>query len=194
LVDAQCARSPGTGTNRLEHCERFSASPGRTLLTLLDAELAFGDLPLLDRAKLAVQEGDRIVLIGRNGTGKSSLLNVIAGRVTLDDGELQLRDGLRVAIVGQEPALPGARTLCESLLVRGRIEAIADERERWRAEARLAEFLHRFGLDGHTAPARASGGERQAGRAGACLATRPAAARRAGRSPRHRPYRATRIA
>ena len=60
-----------------------------TLLTLIDAELAFGLHPLLDRACLTVLEGDRIGLIGRNGTGKSSLLNVIAGRLELDDGEVR---------------------------------------------------------------------------------------------------------
>ncbi len=50
-----------------------------TLVTLQDAELAFGLHPLLDRAGLALDDGERIGLIGRNGTGKSSLLKVIAG-------------------------------------------------------------------------------------------------------------------
>jgi ATP-binding cassette subfamily F protein uup len=144
-----------------------------TLLSLLDAQLAYGDLPLLDGAQLAVAAGDRVGLIGRNGTGKSSLLNVIAGRAVLDDGEVQRRDGLRVVLVEQEPALPDAHTLRESLLARGRIEAIADERERWRTEARLSEYLHRFGLDGHTAPARASGGERKRGALALALALQP---------------------
>ncbi len=144
-----------------------------TLLTLLDAELAYGDLPLLDRAQLAVHEGDRIGLIGRNGTGKSSLFGVISGRVTLDDGELHVRDGLRIVAVEQEPELPQAHTLRESLLARGHIEAMSDDRERWRIEARLSEFLHRFGLDGHTAPARASGGERKRGALALALALQP---------------------
>ncbi len=86
-----------------------------TLLTLIDAELAFGLHPLLDRASLTVLEGDRIGLIGRNGTGKSSLLNVIAGRLELDDGEARRKDGLHVALVEQEPELPSASTLRESL-------------------------------------------------------------------------------
>ena len=60
-----------------------------SLLTILDAELAFGLQPLLDRASLTVNAGDRIGLIGRNGTGKSSLLNAIAGRIELDDGEIK---------------------------------------------------------------------------------------------------------
>jgi energy-coupling factor transporter ATP-binding protein EcfA2 len=86
----------------------------------------------------------RIGLIGRNGTGKSSLLAVIAGTVTLDGGDLRLGDGLRLALVEQEPTLPHAPTVRQSLLLRGHIPAIQDERDRWRAEARLGEFLHRL--------------------------------------------------
>ena len=73
------------------------------LFTLADAELAYGELPLLDRASFAMEAGERIGLIGRNGTGKSSLLGVIAGTVALDDGELRRRDGLRDRAVEQEP-------------------------------------------------------------------------------------------
>ena len=88
------------------------------LLTLQDAELAYGDFPLLDRASFSLEAGERIGLIGRNGTGKSSLLGVIAGRIALDDGELRRRDGLSVVLVEQEPALPERATLEESLLAR----------------------------------------------------------------------------
>ena len=73
------------------------------LLTLLDAQLAHGDLPLLDRAAFSMESGERIGLIGRNGTGKSSLLSVIAGTGTLDDGELRKTDGLRVAELVRRP-------------------------------------------------------------------------------------------
>ncbi|HMA91009.1 MAG TPA: ATP-binding cassette domain-containing protein [Burkholderiales bacterium] len=129
------------------------------LVTLRNAQLAYGLLPLLDRAELTVQEGERIGLIGRNGSGKSSLLSVIAGFAPLDDGELRRPDGLRVALVEQEPVLPPAATPRESLAKRGGLDRIQDERERWRAEARLAEHLHRFGLDREPVPSEASGGE-----------------------------------
>jgi len=76
------------------------------LFTLADAELHYGDLPLLDRAALAVEAGERIGLIGRNGTGKSSLLGILAGTVALDDGELKRTDGLRIVRVEQEPVVP----------------------------------------------------------------------------------------
>jgi len=141
------------------------------LITLLDAHLAFGDRPLLDGAQLAVESGERLGLIGRNGTGKSSLLRIIAGLGHLDDGELQIQRACRIAFVEQEPELPPAETLRESLLERataaqGANGAVftglhADERERWRMESRLTEFLHRFDLDENRSPATSSGGERK---------------------------------
>ena len=56
------------------------------LITLSDAHLAYGDLPLLDEAALSIEPGERVGLIGRNGTGKSSLLSVLAGKQLLEDG------------------------------------------------------------------------------------------------------------
>ncbi|HEX6397175.1 MAG TPA: ATP-binding cassette domain-containing protein, partial [Steroidobacteraceae bacterium] len=118
-----------------------------TLIALKDAELAFGMTPLLDRASLAIADGDRVGLIGRNGTGKSSLLGVLAGTLPLDDGEVQRKPGLRVALVEQEPVLPDAPTVREALLLRGGLQGIADERDRHAAETRLVEFLHRFSVN-----------------------------------------------
>ncbi len=129
------------------------------LLTLLDAQLAYGDQPLLDRAAFSMESGERIGLIGRNGTGKSSLLSVIAGRASLDEGEARLREGARVVLVEQEPSLPHAGSLRAALLLHGHVPSIADERERWQAEARLTEYLHRFGLSEDLSPQVASGGE-----------------------------------
>jgi ATP-binding cassette subfamily F protein uup len=140
-----------------------------SLVTLLDGQLAFGDHPLLDRAQLSVEVGERIGLIGRNGTGKSSLLRVLAGLAALDVGQLQHRSGLRRAWVEQEPLLPSAATLRESLQARASAMAAMqgdtphtdshDEREVWRLESRLTEFLQRFGLDGDQPPDVSSGGE-----------------------------------
>ena len=132
-----------------------------TIIALKDAELAFGLTPLLDRATLAIDDGDRIGLIGRNGTGKSSLLGVLAGHLSLDDGEVQRKPGLRISMVEQEPVLPGAPTVRESLLERGAIDAIHDERDRHGAETRLAEYLHRFSVNTEASPAEVSGGERK---------------------------------
>ena len=132
-----------------------------TLITLQAAELAFGDLPLLDKADLVIQEGERIGLIGRNGTGKSSLLKVIAGIDRLDDGKKTVKDGLRIEYVEQEPALPKADTLLQSLLFRAQFDESTDERQKWQFLARLEEYLHRFNLNGNSRPDSVSGGERK---------------------------------
>jgi ABC-type nitrate/sulfonate/bicarbonate transport system ATPase subunit len=72
-----------------------------------------------------------------------------------------MRDGLSVVLVEQEPELPLASSLRECLAVRGKLDAIHDERDRWRIEARLVEYLHRFGLDEASRPESASGGEKK---------------------------------
>jgi len=143
------------------------------LITLADAELAFGLHPLLDRAAFVVRSGERIGLIGRNGTGKSTLLKVIAGDLPLDGGEIRRRDGLRIAVVEQEPTLPPAPTLRASLVARGQLERQVDERARWQAESRLVEYLHRLGLDESLQPDTASGGERKRATLALALALEP---------------------
>lgn len=132
-----------------------------TFLTLQDAKLAFGDQPLLDHANLTVMDGERIGVIGRNGTGKSSLLRVIAGADKLDDGSKTVMDGLGIAYVEQEPFLPEANTLRESLIFRGKLNEESDEQIKWRQIARLDEYLHRFELDGERPLQGASGGEKK---------------------------------
>ena len=96
-----------------------------------------------------MEPGERLGLIGRNGTGKSSLLGAIAGRVDLDDGELRIRDGLRIAMVEQEPVLLPSPSVKASLLGRATV----------RQEHKLNEFLHRFGVNPDADPATLSGGE-----------------------------------
>lgn len=131
------------------------------LITLIDAHLAYGDLPLLDEATISIEPGERVGLIGRNGTGKSSLLSVLAGKTMLDDGQLQRMDGLTIHYVEQEPQLPDAPTLKESLILRGKLDETTDEREKWRILAKLDENLSHFELNPNADPKLTSGGEKK---------------------------------
>ncbi len=157
-----------------------SDNANMSLVTLQDAHLAYGDKPLLDGARFSLQVGERVGLIGRNGTGKSTLLKVIAGSLQLDEGDLKRRDSLRIAFVEQEPELLAAGTLGESLLALAAARGAhadasghGDERERWRLHSRLNEFLHRFELDAERVPDTASGGERKRAALALALALEP---------------------
>ena len=67
------------------------------LITLLDAQLAFGHVALLDHAGFSLEANERVGLIGRNGAGKSSLLKILGGMEKPDDGSLQVQAGTRIA-------------------------------------------------------------------------------------------------
>ena len=142
-------------------------------ITMAEAELAWGDLPLLDRAQMQLDAGERVGLIGRNGTGKSSLLSVIAARDKLDDGLITRQDGLTAVYLEQEPALPAAATIRDSLIARGALEDIADEREKWAAIARLDEYLHRLHAASEQDPLSASGGEKKKAALALALSLKP---------------------
>jgi ATP-binding cassette subfamily F protein uup len=73
------------------------------ILSLSNAHLAYGHVALLDYTAFSLEGGERLGLIGRNGAGKSSLLKIIAGLEKLDDGLLQMTQGLRICYVPQEP-------------------------------------------------------------------------------------------
>ncbi len=103
------------------------------LITLLDAQLAFGHVALLDHADFSLEAQERVGLIGRNGAGKSSLLKILAGMEKADDGSLQVQNGVRIAYVAQEPNLNPEHTIAEAAL--GGVAAIVEMRERYFAAA-----------------------------------------------------------
>ncbi len=72
------------------------------LLTLREVSMAFGGPPLLDGVNLQLEAGDRLCLMGRNGTGKSSLLRLMSGELLPDGGEIIRQQGLRVSLVSQD--------------------------------------------------------------------------------------------
>ncbi len=77
--------------------------------------LAFGDVKLLDAIDFAIDAGERIALVGRNGTGKSSLLKIIAGQIKPDDGEAARSSTLKLAYVPQEPTFDASQTIFEAV-------------------------------------------------------------------------------
>ncbi|WP_019561832.1 ABC-F family ATP-binding cassette domain-containing protein [Caldimonas manganoxidans] len=151
------------------------------LITLTNAHLAYGHVALLDGASLSIESAERIGLIGRNGTGKSSLLRILAGLDKPDDGLLQVQQGLRMAYVAQEPVFaPGLRVfdavsegLAEVRALRQRYEAHApgedldalqtriEALDGWTWEQRVEETLHRLRLAPQADVDRLSGGNRK---------------------------------
>jgi len=85
------------------------------LIVLTDAKLAFGHVDLLANTAFSLESGERVGLIGRNGTGKSSLLKILAGIEKMDDGLLQYQQGLRIAYVPQEPIFEAQETVFDAV-------------------------------------------------------------------------------
>jgi ABC transport system ATP-binding/permease protein len=161
------------------------------LITLLNAQLAFGHVPLLDHTDFSLEAAERIGLIGRNGAGKSSLLKILAGLEKADDGTLQLQQGLRIAYVAQEPALESQSTVFEATVtavadvvalidqyshgqgdldaLQGKIEA----QDGWNWEQRVEETLQRLHLDKDAVVGTLSGGTRKRVALAQALVRRP---------------------
>jgi len=159
-------------------CAGVNDNRRMAVLSISNAHLAFGHVPLLDGANFALETGERVGLIGRNGTGKSSLLKILAGIEKLDDGLLQLQQGLTSVYVPQEPELNPESSIfevvsegvAEAKALRERYERhdenddLAWVQERiehigaWNWEQRVDETLHRLGLDGARIVGTLSGG------------------------------------
>ncbi|NDF05523.1 MAG: ATP-binding cassette domain-containing protein [Betaproteobacteria bacterium] len=161
------------------------------LITLQSAQLAFGDVALLDHTALSIETGERIGLIGRNGTGKSSLLKILAGMEHLDDGVVQYQQNLKLAYVAQEPLLNEQLCVFDAVSVglaplkavleqyyagEGDLDALQNTIEMqdgWNWEQRVTETLQRLRLDGTALVGSLSGGTRKRVALGQALVTLP---------------------
>jgi ATP-binding cassette subfamily F protein uup len=149
------------------------------LITLLNAQLAFGHVALLDHADFALETQERVGLIGRNGTGKSSLLKILAGMEHPDDGVLQVQSNVRIAYVAQEPLLDAQASVFTAVsagLARvihlideycqghGDLDAMQSEIEAldgWNWEQRVSETLQRLHLNPDAVVSTLSGGTKK---------------------------------
>ena len=151
------------------------------LLTLTHAHLAYGHVPLLDGTDFALEAGERVALIGRNGTGKSSLLKILAGLEKPDDGLLQTQTGVRRIYVAQEPLFKSGASVFEAVAegvaaaraLRDRYEAHApgedldalqtqiEALDGWAWEQRVAVALQRLHLDAEARVDDLSGGTKK---------------------------------
>ncbi len=161
------------------------------LITLLNAQLAYGHVALLAHTDFALETGERVGLIGRNGAGKSSLLKILAGLERADDGSLQLQQGLRIAYVAQEPVLDLHGTVFEAVresvadviaLIEqythgqgdlDRLQSAIEAQDGWNWEQRVAETLQRLHLDGDAVIGTLSGGTRKRVALAQALVRRP---------------------
>ena len=163
------------------------------LISLQRAQLAFGHVPLLDHTDFSLESGERVGLIGRNGTGKSSLLKILAGYDKVDDGDISVQNGVRIAYVPQEPTLDLGSTVFEAAseglrdareardlylahpagvdldALQSRIEAL----DAWNWEQRVSETLDRLHLDGAAVVGSLSGGNRKRVALAQALVSRP---------------------
>src|SRR5690625_3172401 len=125
------------------------------LLTLQDVTLSLGHHPLLSKANLIIHTGERCGLIGRNGSGKSSLLKLIDGRLDPDAGEIQKRVGLKIETVIQEPDLP------EDITIHDYLCADYLDKEDWQRPAMADQYIEALGLPADNFLQNLSGGMRK---------------------------------
>ena len=167
--------------------------PTMALITLLDAQLAFGHVALLDHAGFSLETAERIGLIGRNGAGKSSLLKILGGLAKPDDGTLQVQQGVRIAYVAQEPSLDPQATIFKAaseglqhvIAVRDQylsgaegldldaLQSVIEAYDAWNWEQRVEETLQRLHLDPDALVGTLSGGTKKRVALAQALVARP---------------------
>jgi ATP-binding cassette subfamily F protein uup len=171
------------------------------LLSLDHLALSFGHLPLLEDASLQIEAGERVCLIGRNGTGKSSLLKIVSGEVAPDSGSVWRAPGLRISRLDQDVPAATDRTVFDEVAVGlgelgglvaryhqmamkvaesetgldqlGALQQQLEERDGWRLEQRVEMVVSRLSLPADRPLAELSGGWRRRTLLGKALVSTP---------------------
>ena len=110
---------------------------GANLISVENISKSFGVKPLLEKVSLGVQEGDRIGVVGLNGGGKTTMLEILAGIEPPDEGRVARGTGLRMAVVTQRGHLPPEETIGQVVL--GPLDVAEHE---WAGDARILSLIH----------------------------------------------------
>ena len=127
------------------------------LVSLDHVSLAYGHLPLLDEASIQIEPGERICVIGRNGTGKSTLLQIVGGELAPDAGDVWTQPGLRIGRLAQDAPLQDERPVFE--VVSDGLGNLGEED--WQREQRVEMVLSRLSLPADVSVTTLSGGWRR---------------------------------
>lgn len=112
-------------------------------LQVEDLTKSYGDRMLFEDVTFGVNEGDKIGIIAKNGTGKSTLLRILSGSESPDSGSVTFRSGIRVGFLDQEPVFKAGASLMDNLL-----PAIPDHgHEEWNRGDRVRQMLSQMGLN-----------------------------------------------
>ena len=125
-------------------------------LQVEDLTKSYGDRMLFDSVTFGINEGDKIGLIAKNGTGKSTLLRILSGEEAPDSGSVTFRNGLRVGFLAQIPDFAPGKSILDNLLA-----AMPEEHhEDWNREDRVRQMLSQLGIsDCGIMPEHMSGGQ-----------------------------------
>ncbi len=140
------------------------------IVRLDKVSLSFGLKPLLDSVNLQLRRGERVCLLGRNGEGKSSLLQIISKNLMPDSGEVWVRPGARVASLAQEVS-SGSDAVVRDVVLGGAQRNTADDE--WQAELQADQVISRLELTGDAPMSALSGGWRRRVMLGRALIAAP---------------------
>jgi ABC transport system ATP-binding/permease protein len=140
------------------------------ILRLDKVSLSFGLKPLLDQADLQIRRGERVCLLGRNGEGKSSLLQLVTRQILPDSGEVWVRPGVRVASLAQEVS-PASDELVREVVRTG--IAPGDTEDDWQAQLQVDQVMARLELPEEAPMSSLSGGWRRRAMLGRALVAAP---------------------